>query len=224
MKGKLGAKQKSAAQRAATTEEILQAIEKLTDADTVRLDQFARYRILRIGRRAAAGRTYEDLFQESVSRLLTGPRHWYPDEGVTFVKCLEEIIRSVSSAWAGLRHRNADSPEYAALESDLMYRNDESKLVSPFEKLRSGTQNAEQIKIELEEDAATQETAKAIRDTIMNHFENDEPAMLVLMCMEDGKKGPEIQAELNMTEPQYRTVTRRIQRNAKRIREEFYGR
>jgi hypothetical protein len=224
MKGKLGAPKKSPAQRAATSEEILQAIEKLTDADTLRLELFARYRILRIGRRAAAGRTYEDLFQESVSRLLSGPRHWYLDEGVSFVKYLEEVIRSISSAWAGHRHRNDDSPEYAALETDLMYRNEEAKLVSAFEKLRSLTQNTEQLKVELEEDAAKQETAKAIRDAIMNHFEDDDPAMLVLMCMEDGKNGPAIQAELNMNEPQYRTVTRRIQRNAKRIREEFYGR
>jgi hypothetical protein len=134
------------------------------------------------------------------------------------------IIRSVSSAWAGHRHRNADSPAYASLETELSYRNEEGKLVSPFEKLRNTSQTVEQLKIDLEQDAARETTAKAIRDAIMKHFENDEPAMLVLMCMEDGKNGPAIQAELSMTEPQYRTVTRRIQRNAKRIREDFYGR
>jgi hypothetical protein len=36
--------------------------------------------------------------------------------------------------------------------------------------------------------------------------------------------GPEIRAALNMSEPQYRTVTRKIQRRAKKIMDEFYGR
>lgn len=224
MKGKLGAIRSAPAQRAATPEEILQAIDKLTDTDNERLEQFAISRILRIGRRAAAGRTYEDLFQESIRRLIEGPRYWYPEPGTSFVTCLLGTIRSVSSAWAGHRHRNGDSPDYAALETDVQSRNEEGKLVSPFEKLRGASRNVEELKIDLENDSERESAAKAIRDAIMKHFEDDEPAMLVLMCMEDGKNGPAIQAELNMTEPQYRTATRRIQRNAKRIREEFYGR
>ena len=130
----------------------------------------------------------------------------------------------MSSAWAGHRARNKDSADYAALATDASRRNDEGKLISPFEKLASVSPNVEQLRINVEEDAARETAAKAIRDAIMKHFENDEPALLVLLCMEDGKDGPTIQAELDMTEPQYRTVTRRIQRNAKKIREDFYGR
>jgi hypothetical protein len=224
MKGKLGVTKAAPAQRAATPDEILQAIEKLTDADNERLEQFAISRILRIGRRAAAGRTYEDLFQESISRLIDGPRYWYPDTGVSFVTCLLGIIRSVSSAWAGHRARNKDAPDYAELATDASRRNEEGKLISPFEKLASTSPTVEQLRVGIEEDAARETAAKALRDAIMKHFENDEPALLVLLCMEDGKDGPAIQAELGMTEPQYRTVTRRIQRNAKKIREDFYGR
>jgi|SRR5271157_1463098 len=141
MKGKLGVTKAAPAQRAATPDEILQAIEKLTDADNERLEQFAISRILRIGRRAAAGRTYEDLFQESISRLIDGPRNWYPDTGVSFVPCLLGIIRSVSSAWAGHRARNKDSADYAELATDASRRNDEGKLISPFEKLASVSPN-----------------------------------------------------------------------------------
>src|SRR5947209_7603755 len=209
MKGKLGVTKATPAQRTAAPDEILQAIEKLTDADNERLEQFAISRILRIGRRAAAGRTYEDLFQESISRLIDGPRHWYPDEDVSFVTCLLGIIRSVSSAWAGHRARNKTSPDYAELATDASKRSEEGKLISPFEKLASASPTVEQLRIGVEEDAARETAAKAIRDAIMKHFEDDEPALLVLLCMEDGKDGPAIQAELGMTEPQYRTVTRR---------------
>jgi hypothetical protein len=58
----------------------------------------------------------------------------------------------------------------------------------------------------------------------MADFADDEPATYVLMGFEDGLDGPTIRATLNMTEPQFRTVTRRIQRRAKKIMEEFYGR
>lgn len=224
MKGKVGVTKAAPAQRAATSDEILHAIEELTDADNERLEQFAISRILRIGRRAAAGRTYEDLFQESVSRLIDGPRYWYPDTGASFVTCLLGIIRSVSSAWAGHRARNKDSADYAELATDASRRNEEGKLISPFEKLASVSPTVEQLRINTEEEAARETAAKSLRDAIMKHFEDDEPALLVLLCMEDGKDGPTIQAELGMTEPQYRTVTRRIQRNAKKIRKDFYGR
>jgi hypothetical protein len=36
--------------------------------------------------------------------------------------------------------------------------------------------------------------------------------------------GPAIRSALNMTEPQFRTVTRRIQRRAKKIMEAYYAR
>jgi hypothetical protein len=224
MKGRPGIQKAAPLARPATSEEILRAIEALTDADNERLEQFAISRILRIGRRAAAGRSHEDLLHESLSRLIDGPRHWFPGKDVSFAECLMGVIRSLSSAWAGHRARNADSPDYAGLETELSYLNEERRLVSPFERLRDTLPTVEQSKIELEEDASRQSAARALRDAIMDNFADDELAALVLLCLEEGKNGPAIQAELNMTEPQFRTVTRRIQRRAKKIREEFYGR
>jgi hypothetical protein len=151
---------------------------------------------------------------------MTGPRHWYPDDGVSFLVCLLGVIRSLSSAWAGHRKRNSDSPEYAGLESELAVIGEEGKRVSPLEVVKSASPNIEESAIE----AAEMSESKALADAIMADFADDEPATYVLMGFEDGLDGPTIRATLNMTEPQFRTVTRRIQRRAKKTMEEFYGR
>jgi DNA-directed RNA polymerase specialized sigma24 family protein len=219
MKGKPGLKLVAPAARPATAEEILRAIDGLSDADNERLEQYAINRIHRIGR-AASGRTHEDLLHDAVVRLMTGPRHWYPDDGVSFVVCLLGVVRSLSSAWAGRRKRSSDSPEYAGLESELSVIGDGGKRISPLEVVKSTSPNVEESAIE----AAQISESKALADAIMADFAEDEPATYVLMGFEDGLDGPAIRAMLNMTEPQFRTVTRRIQRRAKKIMEEFYGR
>jgi hypothetical protein len=219
MKGKPGMKRVAPTTRPATTEEILQAIDALSDADSERLEQYAINRIHRIGR-AASGRSHEDLLHDAVVRLITGPRHWYPDDGVSFVVCLLGVLRSLSSAWAGHRKRNADSPDYAGLESELSVIGEEGKSISPFEVVKNASLNVEESTIE----AAQMSESTTLADAIMADFAEDEPATYVLMGFEDGLDGPTIRATLNMTEPQFRTVTRRIQRRAKKLMEEFYGR
>jgi hypothetical protein len=221
MKGK---PQKAAARakRPAAQDEILKAIEALSDADTERLEQFAQNRIYRIGR-GAVGRNYEDLLHDAMIRLLEGFRHWYPDEGVTFVQCLMGVIRSLSSGWAGHRKRNLDSPEYAALESEKSIRNNEGQLTSPFETIRDKEANVEEGAIDAEAERARLADCKALAEAITADFAEDEPASLVLMGFEDGMDGPTIRSTFDMTEPQFRTVTRRIQRRARKIMEDFYG-
>ena len=208
-----------ATKRPATSEEVVRAIELLSAADTERIEQYAINRIHRIGR-AAAGRDHHDLLQDAMIRLLHGPRHWYPDEGVGIVECLLGVVRSISSAWAGHRKRNADSPRYAGLESELSIKNDEGRMVSPFEVVKNPAVNAEQAAIQADELGES----KALVDAIFESFADDETATYVLMGLEDGMDGPAIWSSLNLSEPQYRTVTRRIQRRAKKIMDEFYGR
>jgi DNA-directed RNA polymerase specialized sigma24 family protein len=219
MKGKPQVVKAEAPKRAATSDEVLRAIDALSDAENERIEQFAINRIHRIGR-AAAGRDHEDLLQDAVTSLINGPRHWYPEGGVSFAECLLGAVRSVSSAWAGHRKRNADSPRYAGLDSELSLKTDEGRLASPFERIASPVLNAEENAVRATEIAEAQKLA----DAIFESFADDEPATYVLMGFEDGLTGPEIRAALNMSEPQYRTVTRKIQRRAKKIMDEFYGR
>jgi hypothetical protein len=223
MKGKPKVVKAEAPKRAATSDEVLRAINALSEAESERIEQFAINRIHRIGR-AAAGRDHEDLLQDAVTSLINGPRHWYPDEGVSFADCLLGAVRSLSSAWAGHRKRNADSPRYAGLDSELSFRTDEGRLASPFEIIASPVLNAEESAVENEVRASEIAEAKKFADAILESFADDEQATYVLMGFEDGLTGPEIRAALNMGEPQYRTVTRKIQRRAKKIMDKCYGR
>jgi hypothetical protein len=97
-------------------------------------------------------------------------------------------------------------------------------MVSPFEVIRNESFNYEEAAIEAESENARQADAKAIVDAIMANFADDEPATLVLLCMDDEMDGPAIQFALNITETQFRTITRRIQRRTKKIMEAFYAR
>lgn len=223
MKGKLKVVKAEGPKRPATSSEVLRAIDALSDAENERIEQFAINRIHRIGR-AAAGHDHEDLMQDAVARLINGPRHWYPDEGTTFAECLLGIIRSTSSSWAGHRKRNPESPRYAGLDSELSFHIDESRLVSPFEAIASPALNAEQSAVENDIRATEMAEAQKLAAAILESFADDEQATYVLMGFEDGLTGPEIRAALNMSELDYRAVTRKIQRRAKKIMDEFYGR
>jgi hypothetical protein len=66
MKGKPKVVNAEAPKRAATSDEVLRAIDVLSDAENERIEQFAINRIHRIGR-AAAGRDHEDLLQDGVN-------------------------------------------------------------------------------------------------------------------------------------------------------------
>jgi hypothetical protein len=90
--------------RAATPDDIIQAIEALTAEDTERLEQVAKNRMTRIGRRAASLRTEKDLFQEATERILE------LNETAVIATRFPE---SLNSAWEG-RKRNP-----AAFEQEL---------------------------------------------------------------------------------------------------------
>src|SRR6185437_11761664 len=98
--------------KAATQAEIIAAMESLGNEDSERLEQVAINRVIRIGRKAANGRSHEDLLQEAMERTLERRRIWYPEQ-VTFVPFLIGVVWSIASEWAGRRERNPRSPEYA---------------------------------------------------------------------------------------------------------------
>jgi RNA polymerase sigma factor (sigma-70 family) len=207
------------AAKIATYAEIVQAIEALTDEDSERLEQVAVNRIVRIGRRAANGRTDEDLLQEAMARILDGPRHWYPDN-VKFVPYLVGVTWSIASEWAGQHKRKANSSEYAVLESQITKENDEGDPVSPFASLKTREPNIEEQIV----DAETEAERQALVAAIEQHFSQDENASYVLMGWQDGMDGPAIQKEFGFSEATYRAIVRRIKRNSRRIMEERHER
>jgi DNA-directed RNA polymerase specialized sigma24 family protein len=201
----------------ATQDEIIQAIEALTPEDTERLEQVAKNRIVRIGRRAANLRTEKDLFQEAMKRILEGRRVWCP-QNVEFVQFLVGAMRSIASEWAGHRKRNVDSPEYAATESQLTKEDVEGNTLSPFADLKAPAPNIEEQLV----DAEIEADRKALADSIEKHFEQDENASYVLMGWQEGMDGPTTQKEFGFSDKTYRAIVRRIKRHSQKILEKGY--
>jgi RNA polymerase sigma factor (sigma-70 family) len=203
----------------ATRGEIDQAVEALTPADTERIDQSARNRIYAIGR-AANGRSHDDLTQEAFARILDGTRHWYKDNGVSFSDWLVGAIYSIASEWAGHRKRNKKQPNYALLESVLSKTDDDGKRISPFDGIQEPSPNAEEELIDAEREAEN----KALAEKIEATFADDEKASILLMGFQDGMDAPTIRAEFGMSDEDYRTTMRRIQRRVRKMMDEDHGR
>ena len=202
----------------ATRGEIDEAIKALTQADTERIEQSALNRLYRI-RRAANGRSHKDLIQEAFTRILDGTRQWYKDR-VSFTDFLVGAVYSIASEWAGHRKRNKELPEYALLESALSKTDEDGKTVSPFDEVREPSPNAEEELI----DAEGESENKALVQKIEAAFEHDEKASILLMGFQDGMDGPAIRAEFGMSEKEYRTTMRRIQRGVRKMMDEDHGR
>jgi RNA polymerase sigma factor (sigma-70 family) len=204
----------------ATRGEIDQTIEALTPEDTERIDQSARNRLYAIGRAAANGRSHDDLIQEAFTRILDGTRHWYKDNGVSFADWLVGAIYSIASEWAGHRKRNKKRPDYALLESVLSKTDDDGKKISPFDGIQEPSLNVEEELIDAEREAEN----KTLAEKIEAAFADDEKASILLMGFEDGMDAPTIRAEFGMSDKEYRTTMRRIQRRVRKMMDEDHGR
>ena len=202
----------------ATRGEIDEAIKALAQEDTERIEQTALNRIYRV-RRAANGRSHKDLIQEAFTRILDGTRQWYKDR-VSFTDFLVGAVYSIASEWAGHRERNKELPEYALLESVLSKTDEDGKTVSPFDEVREPSPNAEEELIDAEGEAEN----KALVEKIEAAFEHDEKASILLMGFQDGMDGPAIRAKFGMSEKEYRTTMRRIQRGVRKMMDEDHGR
>jgi hypothetical protein len=219
MKGKPAAKAAADEQpHGATAEDISHAIETITEAEFVRIHDFARNRVIRIGRRAAHGRDEDDLIQEAATRLLDGRRHWYPQK-IDFIGSLLGTIKSIASEWAAHRKRNAALPEYAALESEHKKTQQEST-ASPFDVVAADSPNVEEQAIEADIEAER----KAVAHEIVAACGEDESASMVILGWQTDMDGPAIWKDCGWAEPEYRTIVRRIQRRARKIADEYYGR
>ena len=203
----------------ATRGEIDQAINALTVEDTERIEQSALNRIYCI-RRSANGRSHDDLIQEAFTRILDGTRHWYKESGITFTQCLVGAIWSIASEWAGHRKRHKELPEYALLESVLSNTDEDGKTVSPFDGLQEPALNPEAELIDAEREAEN----KALVEKIEAAFADDEKASILLMGFQDGMEGPAIREEFGMSDKEYRTTMRRIQRRVRKMMDEDHGR
>ena len=168
--------------------QIIDALNKLSDADIRRLEVIARLRTIGLNELE-----WRDLLNEAVIRLLNGSRRWPQD--VELITFLRETMRSiVSDYW----RRRETSP--ILLETDLHQTRDDD--------VYSTLENAPDLKESPELQASTLETLANIEAV----FLNDPEALYVITSMASGKSPKEIQKETDMNSTQYATIQRRIRR------------
>lgn len=198
----------------ATQAEVGSAIAALGPGDLVRLHEFAKNRIARIGPWAANGRTAQELLHIAIVKALNGTRTWHPDR-VDLKGFLMGAMKSIASSWASHHSRNHQSPEYALSESSTRSNasNGDGRLV--FDDLASKAPSPEDELIRMEEVKARDEIA----DQIGEAFATDEDALTVIAGLEDGMSPAAIRDEFGWDDNKIRAVMRRIKRKARNILE-----
>jgi DNA-directed RNA polymerase specialized sigma24 family protein len=184
----------------ATPEEVIRAVENLTDAELKKLNDYARMTVLALGRYAGTIDA-NDLLQEAIQRVLGEKRHWKPAK-VDFVGFLIGAMKSIASNWKAQAKRNPPTIR----ESDFPEADEESP-PSPFELARDS--RPEPLQELLDSDLPTEEW---LVEEIEALFADDTICSLILGAWRDGENGPTIMKTLELTRTQYDTAVRRINR------------
>ena len=190
--------EKSAQEVVATQEEITKAVESLSDAQLLKLRNFARFRIKGLGGKAC-GRTFENLLWEGILRTLEGDRRWYR-ERVDFPTHLMGAMRSISSHWREKYDRREGSVEWAS-----PFINNEGGEIEPLQDIPSEIPNPERA-------FEAKEQIEKLRASISD----DSTGLEVLNGLLGEMKGPEIQEILSLSQTEYETVIKRIYRTARK--------
>jgi hypothetical protein len=183
---------RNSVERVASRERVKRAIGRLSAMELVRLERFAKYRIRGLGMKAA-GKTYEDLLSEAFTLTLSGARQWNPDN-VHLVGYLCGVMRSISSHWGRSTVHEREWTEFA------------------------GSAEGEHLHSPIP-DGEREASAKQEIDRIRGHFANDEMVLQLLRAISQGLKGPEIQAQMNISKTDFETIFRRLRRGAERIQQ-----
>lgn len=184
---------------AASIDEITEAINGLTRADLARLKSAAQYRVRGLGR-AAEGRTWKDLVNETILAFYRPDgRRWKKNE-VDIVRTLTEAMRSVASNW---KRKFDDHPD-VSLESEVTINRVDKTTPYPIEQARSWRPTAER---EFE--------YKEMLEKIDSLMAERERAALIVMGLKGEMSPAEIRDVLGITENEYETEMRWIRRKVR---------
>ena len=177
------------------------AIADLSELDLRKLKKAARYRIRGLGRKAGQ-RDWDDLLQETILAFLRPDgRKWKKDE-VDIVRTLNEAMRSVADNW-----RRSSPEKEARLESELITTSESGDQSNPLNEVGDPNDSSQQKDLEVKEKLAKIEELINPREL----------ASLILMGMNDGLTGPEIKAELDISQTQFETEMTWIRRKIRPI-------
>jgi DNA-directed RNA polymerase specialized sigma24 family protein len=187
---------------AASEEEVVAALNVLTDAQLKALKQYARWRIRGLGRKSL-GRDHEDLLQEAVTATLAGDRRWN-NESVDFFGHLLGVMRSISWNWGRLS--DEDTPY---LESEVVRTTPEGQESNPMLDVASLSQDGRRI------------TAAKAHVEHIEKLVSDRPlASLIVDGMREEMTGPEIKEALGISQRELETEMRWLRRTARADRDQ----
>jgi len=189
---------KERADAAATRDDVVLAIDALTYAQKRRLEKFARYKILGLGRKAGR-RDHQELQQDAFTSTLLGVesesegRRWYKNR-VDFVGHLIGAMRSIASHWA-----EAFDEAEPLLDSEMAVETEDGKISSPISEAQSTAPDQERTL-----------SAKEKLAEILRLFQNDDEAVMVLEGIREGWTGPEIMDGLGLSRDKFEAAMKRI--------------
>lgn len=172
----------------ATTAEVEAAVGRLSEADFIRLDRFAKLRVRGL-RALGLGLDADDLIQVALLKTLEGTRKW--KRSVSFVQHLIGVIRSEAS------HAPDELKGHRPVESPRNFQD----LNEPCATLASTSATPEQA-------ASARETLTTVADP----FVNDHEASLLIEALGEEMTGPEIREAFGWSQNNLETVTRRLRR------------
>jgi gas vesicle protein len=191
--------------KAASFDEITDAVNSLTPVQLKRLEKYAKWRIAGLGRKKT-GRSWEDLFQEAIKSFCSEDGRRWNKEKVDFVKALTEAMRSISDSWK----RSFDENEHY-LESELTTTSLSGQKVNPLLAIPAQTPSPE-TRLEVGEEA---EAARQKVEIIEALVAKRELASLIIAGMKEEMSGTEIRQLLEISKTQYETEMTWIRRTVR---------
>lgn len=183
----------------ASEEEVVAALDALTDGQLKALKQYSRWRIRGLGRKSL-GRNYEDLLQEAVTATLAGDRHWNKDCGEFFLHLIW-AMRSISSNW---RRKFDEGEPY--LESEIIHTTPEGKESNPMYDVTTPSQDGRRV-------AANKDQVEHIEKLVSDADRS--LASLIIDGLREGMNGPEIKETLGISQKELETEMKWLRRTAR---------
>jgi hypothetical protein len=172
-------------------------MEALSEADHVRLEKYARYRIRGLGR-MAGGRDHDDLLGEAVADTLDPEkRRWNKD--ISFLQHLIGAMRSISSHW-----REQFDPDEPRLESEVLRIGEGGEPLSPLDLVGSAAPAADRI---LDAKQQLEAIEKAVAD--------DDIVYDILGGLRAEMSPSEIREALGLSVVEYETAMKRFRRRVR---------
>lgn len=184
-------------EKAASIDEINDAIVAMTAEDLKRLEKYSRWRIKGLGKKRL-GRTWEDLLNEAITAFCSDTRRWVK-ENVYFVKAMTEAMRSISDNWR--RTYNEDEPQ---LEADLITTSNSGQESNPMSLVPASNWDKQN---ELEAQQNIESIENLVSDRVL--------ASLIVAGWKEEMSSTEIKTELEISQADYDKEVKWIRRTAR---------